>query len=70
MTPCQTFIAYRLPDDLGPCLMAAAWRAFDWRMALSAHDALLVGLALAAVEAFGVVSLVLTVVYCGARWPH
>jgi len=19
VTPCQTFIAYRLPDDLGPC---------------------------------------------------
>ena len=49
MTPCQTFIAYRLPDDLGPC----------WSYILTQGQMFTLGLATAA----GIGCLLLSLVW-------
>jgi len=47
VTPCQTFIAYRLPDDLGPC----------WSYILTQGQMFTLGLATAAGIGFVLLSL-------------
>ena len=46
MTPCQTFIAYRLPDDLGPC----------WSYILTQGQMFALGLATASLAGFFVLA--------------
>jgi hypothetical protein len=47
-----------LPPDVAARILDAAWQAADWRMALSAREAMLVATALAAVVAFGILAVV------------
>ncbi len=51
-----------LPPDIAARLMDAAWVAFDWRMALSPHNAMLLATALMGVIAFGIVAILSPVV--------
>lgn len=47
-----------LPPDVAARIMEAAWQAFEWRMAMSPREAMLVATSLAAVVAFGILALV------------